>query len=237
MRHILWTIAAALMLANPAFAQASLGTWNILNLRYNLSERWSLFAEPQLRSLRFYDHFHYYEFKGGLQYTLDKNFSVGFGIGNYHTYQEGGDFVTPKLNDELRTWAQVQMRQYLRRLKFEHRYRAEQRWTSSGFRHRFRYRLLMAIPIGRESVDAGAYYLAFANEIFCTNKAPFFERNRFFVGAGKRLNEILALQSGWLYQFDYRLTDEIGRHFFQISFLFDFESARRKKEFVPNTVN
>ncbi len=237
MRYTFWIVAAALMLAGSALAQSPLGTWNIFNVRYNLSERLSLFAEPQLRSLRFYDHFHYYEFKGGFQYTLDKNFSVGGGIGNYHTYQEGGDFVTPKLNDELRTWAQVQMRQYLRRLKFEHRYRAEQRWTSNGFRHRFRYRLLMAIPIDRESVDAGAYYLAFANEIFCTDKAPFFERNRFFVGVGKRFNEMLAVQGGWIHQYDYRLTDEIGRQFFQISFLLELENARRKKEFIPNTIN
>lgn len=40
-----------------------LGSWNILNLKYNVNDKWSVFGEAQLRSLKFYTNFHYYEYK------------------------------------------------------------------------------------------------------------------------------------------------------------------------------
>ncbi len=36
-----------------------LGNWNIVNIRYHSSEKLSYFGEAQLRSLKFYDNFHY----------------------------------------------------------------------------------------------------------------------------------------------------------------------------------
>jgi hypothetical protein len=56
--------------------QASLGSWNILNLKYALSDNWSFFAEGQIRSLKFYDNFHYYEAKGGVNYELTMGFDL-----------------------------------------------------------------------------------------------------------------------------------------------------------------
>lgn len=42
-----------------------MGSWNLVNLKYNFNTNWSAFSEAQLRSLKFYNHFHYYEYKGG----------------------------------------------------------------------------------------------------------------------------------------------------------------------------
>lgn len=47
-----------------------------------MSEKWSLFAELQLRSLKFHDHFHYYEYTGGATFNISKNFSLQAGAGN-----------------------------------------------------------------------------------------------------------------------------------------------------------
>lgn len=212
-----------LIAANRIGAQSDLnhlGTWNILNVKWTLSQRWSLFAEPQLRSLRFYDHFHYYEVKGGVQFNLNPHFSFVFGFGEYHTYQEGGDFVRPQASDEFRTWWQLTMKQNLARLKFDHRYRAEQRWTQKGYRNRFRYRLGLNVPLNKTKSAPGAWYLTSSDEIFFTDRAPYFERNRFFAGAGYVANPWLTLQAGWMRQFDYRIDDESGRNFLQISLSF-----------------
>ncbi len=143
-----------------------------------------------------------------------------FGLGEYHTYQAGGDFVRPQLSDEFRTWLQLTMNQHLDRLKFDHRYRAEQRWTQNGYRNRFRYRLNLNVPLNQPKTDPGAWYLTVSDEIFFTDRAPYFERNRFFVGAGFVVRKWLTLQSGWMHQFDYRINDETGRDFLQISVLF-----------------
>lgn len=207
-----------------------LGTWNILHLKANLHEKWSVFGEAQLRSLSFYHQFHYYEYKTGFSYRLSKNFSLLTGIGNYVTYREGGNFVTPKNNDEIRTWLQLNMHQYLEFIKFEHRYRAEQRWTLNGYRNRFRYRFNVVVPLNSKNIEKNSIYLTVWNELFLTNDAPYFERNRFSVGLGYEPTSNMTIQAGWVNQLDYNLKDEIGRNFLQIALLFEIKNKKRKNE-------
>ena len=76
-------------------AQNNLGSWNIVNLNVKLDSKWNLFTESQLRSLSFYDEFHYYEVKAGFSYKIKSNFSVTSGFGSYNTYSEGGNFENP----------------------------------------------------------------------------------------------------------------------------------------------
>jgi len=70
-----------------------LGSWNILNLKYNHNDKLSFFAEAQ-RSLEFYSTFHCYEYKRGINYKVHKNAKLTLGAGSYQTYKEGGDFVS-----------------------------------------------------------------------------------------------------------------------------------------------
>jgi hypothetical protein len=70
------------------FAQyESLGSWNIINLRGVLSDKWSFFAEGQVRSLKYYDDFHYHEFKGGLTFEVNNYFRFSLATGKYDTYK------------------------------------------------------------------------------------------------------------------------------------------------------
>ena len=134
------------------------GTWNILNIKYQYNSKIALFGEGQIRSLNFYNHFHYYEFKGGFQYQLDPSLNVGLACGSYQTFKEGGNFELPKNNNEFRLWPQIILSQKLNRLKIEHRYRAEFRFTSNGFRNRFRYRLGLSYPIiQKNSLNTSIY--------------------------------------------------------------------------------
>jgi hypothetical protein len=76
-----------------------------------------------------------------------------------------------------------------------------------------------------------------SNEIFFTNKAPYFERNRLFGGVGYVANSSLTFQMGYLYQFDYQINDETGRDFFQVSLLFDLDIKKNKKETIQGSVD
>ena len=87
----------------------ALGSWNILNGKLSLSEKWSVFGEAQIRSLKFYDHFQYHEVKGGVNYEMNSSLRFTIGGGSYQTYREGGDFVLPKDNDEIRIWPQLML--------------------------------------------------------------------------------------------------------------------------------
>ena len=144
-----------LFFIQPVAAQT--GSWNIINTKLDLTEKWNLFGELQLRSLRFYDDFHYYEIKGGASFAISKASTISAGFGIFDTYSPGGNFKSPMVNDEWRSWIQFNMTQYEKRLKLEHRYRAEQRWTSDGFRNRFRYRINSALPLNNKKIEAGTY--------------------------------------------------------------------------------
>lgn len=76
MRILFLTTIMLYLSINTITAQTfELGSWNILNLKYNHNEKWSAFGEAQLRSLKFYSNFHYYEYKGGINYKVHKMFN------------------------------------------------------------------------------------------------------------------------------------------------------------------
>jgi hypothetical protein len=202
----------------PVAAQTiGLGGWNILHVQYPLRAEWTLFAETQLRSLRFYDDFHYHEWGGGILYQPNQHLVFAFGLGDYDTYREGGTFVSPKNNDEFRFWPQLTFLQQLGRLRMEFRYRSEQRFTSQGFRMRFRNRIGCVLPLNHRQLQNQTWFFMASNEVYFTNHPPFFERNRAILGIGYRLSDQLTAHTAYLQQLDYRINDEIGRDFFQVA--------------------
>ena len=198
---------------------------NKVNVKYKINDKLNIYAEGQLRSLKLYNNFHYYEYSAGVNYKLSKNMNFALAIGDYNTYREGGDFVKPMKNDEFRTGLQITLLQNLWNISVEHRYRAEQRFTSNGFRNRFRYRINLKLPFGKE-LPASNFYSTINNEIFFTNNAPYFERNRFMYGMGYKLDKSLTIQVGHMYQFDYKISDETGRGFLQLALLFELEKMK-----------
>ncbi len=208
---------AFIFITSTVFSQSSdLGSWNILNLKYTLDSKWSLFGEAQLRSLKFYDDFHYYEYKGGVNYKFHKNATISLAAGSYQTYREGGDFVLPKNNDEFRLWPQLVLSQSLGKFKIEQRYRAEMRFTSNGYRNRFRYRAGLALPLGKGKNGFQPFQISANNELFFTTNEPYFERNRASVSLSYKPSKPLTWLIGYLHQFDYKINDETGRDFLQI---------------------
>jgi hypothetical protein len=232
LRHLLFLILVIISYTNSTIAQTSdLGSWNILNLKYTHTDKLSFFVEAQLRSLKFHNNFHYYEYKGGINYKVHKNVKLTLGAGSYQTYKEGGDFVLPKNNDEFRIWPQVILFQSISKLKIEQRYRSELRWTSNGYRNRFRYRLGVSYPFGRERNEYKPFQLSVSNEVFFTNKEPYFERNRLLFAFNYKHSKANTLQIGYLHQFDYKINDETGRDFLVVGFYYDiFRKTTSKPE-------
>jgi hypothetical protein len=215
---------------NSVFSQVDLGSWNTLNVRYNHSKKYSFFAESQLRSLKYYRNFHYYEYKGGINYKFHENAVITLAGGRYQTFQEGGNFVTPKNSNETRIWPQFVMNQQIGKFKVEQRYRAEFRFVNQGFRNRFRYRVGATFPILEKTELKNKLFLIASNEIFFTNREPYFERNRLFMGFNYKHTDLLFFQVGYLHQFDYKINDEIGRDFLLIGLYFEFFRKSSKNE-------
>ncbi len=214
-------VVGLLFIISGAKAQYSgLGSWNIVNLNYQHTAKWSFFAESQLRSLGFYNQFHYYEAKAAIQYKVQPGFAITLGAGTYQTYKEGGNFVTPKNNDEFRIWPQFLLYQSVGKFKIEQRYRAELRFTSNGYRNRFRYRMSLSYPFGKSLAWGKPYSLSVSNELFFTDKEPYFERNRAACNFMYKPKENVHFMLGYLHQFDYKINDETGRDFLQVGIYF-----------------
>ncbi len=201
-------------LGSTAFAQTSLtpatpwGTWFIGTVQLPGGERrWGGFAEVQARSNALFRQFFYNELKGGVSYDLDKNFTLTLAGGRYATYDVQALSAGP-LNTEGRLWQQLVINQFLARLRFEHRYRVEQRWFTfrdgtRPFRNRIRYRLNAFLPLNRKTIAPGTVFLSAFDEIFLNPKGPVFERNRLYAGLGYQANAHWVVQVGWVNQTNY----------------------------------
>jgi hypothetical protein len=212
-------LTLTLISLNLSFAQHSeLGSFNVLNLKYNYDKKWSVFGEGQIRSLGFYDDFNYYEYKFGINYKAHKNITLTFGSGSYQTFQDEGNFTTPKRNNEFRLWPQVMISQNIGDVIIEQRFRAEQRFTTNGYRNRFRYRLGLSYPFGKNNKDFKLFQIVANNELFFSNIEPYFERNRSLVAFNYKPSKATTLQLGFVHQFDYKINDEIGRNFLLVGY-------------------
>ena len=128
------------------------------------------------------------------------------------------------------------MKNPLEFVSFEHRYRAEQRFTTNGYKNRFRYRISATVPLNNKKIEPTTVYSLIWNELFFTDKEPFFKRNRFFIGGGYEFSENIAFQIGYIYQFDYKINDETGRDFLNLSLLYNLNLSKKStKEFNPTT--
>ncbi|GAB3780238.1 hypothetical protein GCM10028818_32060 [Spirosoma horti] len=170
-------------------------------------KKWGGFAEVQGRANGVFNQFFYNELKGGVSYDLDKNFTLTVAGGRYATYDYQALSDGP-LNTEKRLWEQLIINQYLTRLKFEHRYRVEQRWFTfrdgtTPYRSRIRYRLNMFVPLNNHTVTAKTAFLSAYDEIFLNPVGPTFERNRLYAGVGYQFDQQWILQLGWVNQTNY----------------------------------
>lgn len=207
-----------------------LGSWEMANINYQINPHFSFFAEIQARSQQVTKDFFYHEVKGGIGYNLAKKINFLVAVGDYRTYTFPGNFKSLQTK-EFRLWQQFSFKTNLDPIRIDHRFRIEQRWLNSNYRNRFRYRINPIVPINHKTIVARTLYGIVFDELFFTNQAPYFERNRFFVGLGYQFNKLIAVQSGLIRQFDYRKMDDgSGKNFLQTSLLFTID---RKEPVVP----
>ena len=218
--HALIVAYVALIIALMALSVAcrGQGSWNILNVKYTANEKFSFFGEAQIRSLKFYDHFHYYEYKGGVNYKATSDLMLTIAAGHYDTYKEGGNFVSPKNSNEFRLWPQIILTEFVGKIKVEQRYRGEFRFTNDGYKNRIRYRLGLSYPFGKDKKGFQPFQINVNDELFFTNSEPYFQRNRLWTSFNYRFSKQFYIQAGYIYQTDYKVNDETGRDFLQIGF-------------------
>ena len=181
-------------------AQNDIGNWLMYFGTNKISEKLSIHSEVQYRNHTISPtNIEQLLIRTGLNYHLKPNASATFGyahIGN-HVYKS--DRKSPE-TEEHRIWQQFLTTNNLGRIKFEHRYRLEERFIESDFKIRFRYRLMLFLPVNRPTLEKGSLYLGIYDELFINGKARFFDRNRLYAGLGYQYSGNTHFQLGVLRQ-------------------------------------
>lgn len=231
-------LMAVFFVHNTALAQpGKLGNWYALNVTYKPNKQFSFFTELETRSQLLTNDFFYHEAKAGVGYSLPKKIALLFAVSDCRTYTFPGNFKDLQTK-EFRMWEQLAVNSYIGRLRVEHRYRIEQRWLDNEYRNRLRYRCNPVVPVNGKTVAPHVLYATVYDEVFFTDKAPYFEGNRFFAGAGYLFSGAVALQAGFQRQYNYHKTDDgSGKNFIQTSlqFLIDKSSVQHADKHLPVT--
>jgi hypothetical protein len=229
---ILAIVFCASAISAKAQTDKDLGTWFVANAEYEFAKNFIGYVELQVRTQKPFHKVFYGEIKGGVNYRINKNFSTLLGFGDYRTY-DWKDLEAGVKTNELRLWEQLVISQPLDRLKFEHRFRAEQAWLNKKYRNRFRYRISLIIPLNKPKVERNTVFISLSDEIFLTNKAPYFMRNRAYAGIGFQATDFLTVQTGYVHQFNYTLASAGAKHNLFFSINFRFLRKDNKDEKIP----
>ena len=209
----------AVLITNSLFAQ-NLGSWNVFDVKKNGRKGTSYQLEGQVRSLKFYDNFHYNELNFTTNFKYNENLILSVLLGKHNTYSEGGSFVSPIITDEYRFSLQASTTQKFGRLFVDNRYRIEQRYfvNNTSVIYRMRYRFGLKTKISKIN------YLQFTNEFFLAigDRNSTFEKNRFLLGITNKINKKYEVQINYLNQIDNRINDESGTNFLQIVNILSF---------------
>jgi hypothetical protein len=182
-------------------AQSSdLGNWLIYFGNLQVNEKWNWHSEVQYRNYDTIGDMEQLLLRTGIGYNLSENnnnFLVGYGFIESQNYVDN-DNKNSIL--EHRIYQQFISKQRFDRVFIQHRYRFEQRWVEEDFRLRFRYFLLLNVPLNQMDMSPGAIYASAYNELFINNESPIFDRNRIYGGMGYRINERFRVELGYMNQ-------------------------------------
>lgn len=208
------------------FSQQDNGNWLMYFGTNKISEKFSIHSELQYRNHTISPtNIEQLLLRTGLNYHFKPNASATFGyahIGN-HVYESVRK--SPE-TEEHRIWQQLLTTNNIGRVKFEHRYRLEERFAETDFKIRFRYRLMLFVPLNRPKIETGTMYLGVYDEIFINDKATFFDRNRLYGGLGYQHADNIHFQVGVLRQ----ETQTASKTFLQIGLIFNTDLRTKKNQ-------
>ncbi|NOY51544.1 MAG: DUF2490 domain-containing protein [Chlorobi bacterium] len=152
----------------------------------------------------------------GLNYHFSDKAFVSAGYAYIPSYIFDSEQKAPE-TIEHRIWQQFILTNNIGRVKLEHRYRIEQRWVSSEYRNRLRYRLMLFAPLNKPIIEKGSFFIGLYDEIFLNTEKGFFDRNRLYGALGYQFHKLASAQAGVMHQ---QLTGS-GKWYLQFSLVFN----------------
>ncbi len=206
-------------------AQDSIGNWIMYFGTNKISNKLSIHSEVQFRNhTTLPNNTEQWLLRTGLNYHFSEKAFATAGYAYIPSYVYESSPSAPE-SEEHRIWQQFVLINHLGRVKFEHRYRTEQRWVNQEYKNRFRYRLMLFIPLNKSKIEEKTWFIGLYDEIFINDKSSFFDRNRLYGALGYQINKSTSLQTGMLHQ----QVSDTGKWYLQFAVIFNTDFRKRKK--------
>ncbi len=206
--------------------QKETGNWLMYFGMNKVSDKFSIHTEVQYRNHTVAPvNIEQLLLRTGVNYHFSHNAFASAGYA-YIANHEFESTQTHPESSEHRTWQQFILTNNISRIKFEHRYRIEQRWINGDYKSRFRYRLMLLLPLNKPKIEEGALFVSVYDEVFINGEQPFFDRNRLYGALGYQFRENSSIQLGMMNQ----RINSLGKWHVQIALIFnpDFRKVEKK---------
>ncbi|MDA0196982.1 MAG: DUF2490 domain-containing protein [Bacteroidetes bacterium] len=224
--NVFWIILMVLALSLPLAAQNDdTGNWIMYFGLNRVSNKFSIHSEVQYRNHTLSpSNIEQLLLRTGLNYHFTDKAFLSTGYAYIANHQFESEQTKPE-SREHRIWQQFILTNNIGRVKFEHRYRIEQRWADNDYRGRFRYRLMLFVPFNKPKIEKGTVFLGLYDEIFVNPKQVFFDRNRLYGALGYQVDKTVGVQMGMLYQ----QVNDNSKWYFQLALLFNPDFRKTEK--------
>ncbi len=201
-----------------AFSQEDkVGNWLMYFGTNKVSDKFSIHTEIQFRNHTVIpNNTEQLLLRTGLNYHFSKKAFATIGYAYIPSYVFESEQKPPE-TEEHRVWQQFISTNSIGRVKFEHRYRVEQRWVGEDFRSRFRYRLMLFIPLNKPVIEKGTLFVGLYDEIFINGEKTYFDRNRLYGSFGYQFKKNVSVQVGMLHQ----QVNDFGKWYLQTALIFN----------------
>lgn len=199
------------------------GNWLMYFGTNKLTDKFSLHTEIQFRNHTLTpNNTEQLLLRTGLNYHFSDRATVTGGYAYIPSYIYDSDQKTPE-TEEHRIWQQFILTNKIGRVKFEHRYRIEQRWVNQNYKNRFRYRLMLFVPLNKPKIEEKTWFLGFYDEVFVNAKETFFDRNRLYGALGYQFNKNTSMQAGLMHQ----QVNGFGKWYLQFALVFNTDFRKK----------
>lgn len=200
-KYILSFIIFYIITITSCYSQKSdLGTWYNYYGNNPFNSKWNWWNEVQYRNFNMMGDLEQLLLRTGIGYNLTENNNnvlLGYGFIYSEPYEADGKKGSTA---EHRIFQQFITRQNFSRFFIQHRYRIEERFLSNDFKMRFRYALILNIPLNKKTMEQNAIYLSLYDELFINAESPVFDRSRLYMALGFVINKNFKVEIGAMTQ-------------------------------------
>lgn len=200
--YMVIVLTTLILLSMTACAQQSnTGNWFIYFGNQKINNKWNWWNEVQHRNFNIAGDLQQLLLRTGIGYNLtenNNNILLGFAFINSQKYLPGQE---EKIGSkEHRVYQQFITRQNVGSIFIQHRYRIEERFLPDDFQIRFRYFLVLNLPLNHKQMSAKTIYASAYNEIFLNAQNTIFDRNRLYGALGYVFNKSIKMEVGFMAQ-------------------------------------